>query len=114
MYPKSIRTTTFHIHRGGRGEDGVDYIGGGGGGGMATLYHISEVFGAFGLDIKRLGQLLVRMQTTQGRKMIRLFLRSVTYAGGICDACLTLQLLPLSATHFFLCHAFMQMNLFNW
>ena len=32
MYPKSIRTTTFHIHRGGRGEDGVHYIGGGGGG----------------------------------------------------------------------------------
>ena len=32
MYPKSIRTTTFHIHRGGRGEDGVHYIGGVGGG----------------------------------------------------------------------------------
>ena len=33
MYPKSIRTTTFHIHRGGRGEDGAHYIGGGWGGG---------------------------------------------------------------------------------
>ena len=42
MYPKSIRTTTFRIHRGGRGEDGAHYIGGGwgGGGGMATLDHI--------------------------------------------------------------------------
>ena len=40
MYPKSIRTTTFHIHRGGRGEDGAHYIGGGWGGGMATLDHI--------------------------------------------------------------------------
>lgn len=28
----------------------------------------------------------------QGRKMIRFFLRSVTYAGGICDACLTRKL----------------------
>ena len=44
MYPKSIRTTTFHIHRGGRGEDGAHYIGGGWGGGMATLDHIYFIF----------------------------------------------------------------------
>ena len=46
MYPKSIRTTTFHIHRGGRGEDGAHYIGGGWGGGMATLDHIYPPTGA--------------------------------------------------------------------
>ena len=40
MYPKSIRTTTFHIHRGGGVRMGYITLGGGWGGGMATLDHI--------------------------------------------------------------------------
>ena len=54
MYPKSIRTTTVHIHRGGRGEDGAHYIGGGGGGVFLLVYRLVESIYLLCLAVSRL------------------------------------------------------------